>query len=256
MLLDCAGNSGAVSPTPLSLAAGGVQGCPVSSVVAPDNDALLSSMEHLLSRKLTEFCEQLKREQREELQNCRGELMREFKSECNKLSAFIGALSGRVNAIEARINDLGTGASLDNSEVIDAAVAEFQNRKRRENNVLIFNVEDAYSSAATDPNTPTVNADRVKVTEILNAVASNCYDNMGARRFGKRSPDKVRPIIVTLPSDIPARTIIRLRNNYKGVARISMDYTERQRQHLRALQERLRASDDPFLIWFGLKNRV
>ena len=80
MLLDCAENSGAVAPAPLSSASGA------------SNDALLSSMEDLLSQQLAKFNEQLRREQREELMKCRGELMREFKSECNKLNATIGAL--------------------------------------------------------------------------------------------------------------------------------------------------------------------
>ena len=234
-LLDCAESSGAVAPAPMTLAP------------SVSNDALLSSMEDLLNRQLALFSERLRREQREELMSCRGELMREFKSECNKLIASIGALSGRMDAIEARVNDLSTGAALDSSEVIEAAVVEFQDRKSRENNLVIFNVEESISSAGLDSNAPTVNADLVKVMEILNAVAPNCYDSMRIRRIGKRSTDKARPIIVSLPPDIPARTIIRLKNNYKGVARVSLDYTERQRQHLRALQERLRASNDPSL---------
>lgn len=157
MLLDCKEGTGARSPSsgPLSTAVSQEEG-PDPNGSTSANEALLSSMQQLMSTELAKFCDQLRSEYREEPANCRCEMLREVKAECNRLGSSIGALSGRVDAMEARINDLGSGTAATAAgvtDVIEEAVAEVHDRKNRENNLIIFKLEEASTSGATDPGT-------------------------------------------------------------------------------------------------------
>ena len=255
MLLDCKEGTNARTPSsgPLITVVyqdGGPDPKGSTSTSTSDNEALLISMQRLMSTELAKFCDQLRTENREDLANCRSEILREVKWECSRLGSSIVTLSARMDAMEVRVNDLGAGTAVTparDTDLIEAAVAEVHDRKSRENNLIIFKLEEAGTSGATDPGTSTVSVDRVKVAAILNIVSPNCYDNITVRRIGKRSPGKVRPVKVTLPSDLSARSIIRQKSTYKGMERIALDYTEQQRKHLRDLQERVRLAEDPQL---------
>ncbi|KOC63599.1 hypothetical protein WH47_02480 [Habropoda laboriosa] len=119
-------------------------------------------------------------------------------------------------------------------------MGELEERKKRQNNLIIFNIAEADSLPIT-ANTSNGHSDSTTAISILNEIRPNDYSNVLTMKIDRNINNKSRPIVITLPTTISPIDILKYKRNYKGPARIAQDLTEQQRTHLKKLRDQLRS---------------
>ena len=114
-------------------------------------------------------------------------------------------------------------------------IAEINNRYKRLNNIVFFNIPEINSNDGTASDLSSIkNILSVFKNEKFNL--STNFDNLVVKRIGYFDPNKIRPICVTFNSRDDVFKIIsnqELLPNYK----FKMDKTDIQREHLKQLIE-------------------
>ncbi|KAK3104618.1 hypothetical protein FSP39_006297 [Pinctada imbricata] len=135
----------------------------------------------------------------------------------------------------------GDGTSQNKKEgVISSVFSEINERKQRENNIVIHGIEEAVSENASER----VKHDKERIMEILNTCIGKTDDKqvVKVKRLGKYKPENPkRPLLATLPdTDTKKMLFQNIRKlategeKYKDV-RISNDFTQAERDQERKL---------------------
>lgn len=117
-----------------------------------------------------------------------------------------------------------------------AIIDELEDRRNREKNVIIFNLEEAEGENLSDRQSHESN----KVTELISSIDDTVdLNNIKYVRLGKYSLDKMRPLKVILSSKDDALKILKSRRKAGEPLKINSDLTPMQRNHLSALRLQL-----------------
>lgn len=140
---------------------------------------------------------------------------------------------------EIKLNNLNNDYKLSES-----LIQEINERQKRANNVIVFNLEEVNS---THPDQQEVN-DKNQVKNILKSIPSIDLNNLRVTRLGAQKPtNKPRPLRVTLADHSQVlqvlknkQTLITTNNKLK----FKSDETPRQREYMKSLQSELLAKQE------------
>ncbi|XP_031341035.1 uncharacterized protein LOC116169148 [Photinus pyralis] len=151
---------------------------------------------------------------------------------CNKCiseKAQMSDLLKTISDLQAELHHLKQ-AKEEKSLLIDDVVNEINDRKRRENNIIIYGLEESSN-------------DSPQVKEILKVVApSICTDDIGIIRLGKSGRNRPPPVKVVLHKKDDVLVVLRNKRNLKTThsnIAISTDNTKVQQEHFRRVRAEL-----------------
>lgn len=153
-----------------------------------------------------------------------------------------------VNWLEAEVRALKSGSSVSlghddhgvqsepKDQPVSRIVDELQDRQARESNLIVFNVKET----ALDDRDGGNAAVRNDLVEIFHSIDDTVdLSSMKFVRLGRYSPDRTRPVKVTLSCKSDALNILRNKKKNKTPIRIRADLTDVQRRELVELRSEL-----------------
>lgn len=172
-------------------------------------------------------------------------LQTELSSISNKLSS----LEARVSSAEGHLNDLGVrvaaveGKATTSNSSPEETIAEFNDRSRRANNLMVYNFPENSSRTAE----ARMENDSAGFLKLLTYFAPDLPSDFKCHRVGRPQKDKARPLKVIFSS--PEHPKLLLNNlvkddlskvcpSFSEVA-LSRDRTDRERQYLKQLRQEL-----------------
>ena len=151
-------------------------------------------------------------------------------------------LESRVTQLEQTSVD-----RLKSEDLISNAINEFQERDRKKNNIILFNIPESKEDQLDDQ----VNDDKAVLQQVCSALSINNIQFNSLRRIGRKS-DKQRPVIITLANQDTRQMLLsnakKLRNlqddsPFKKIV-IKPDLTKSQIQAQKQLQAALKLRKD------------
>lgn len=150
-------------------------------------------------------------------------------------------LKRELESFKQQMDDLKLAGSSGSSVPlgsVDKICSELNERKRRESNIILFNVVES-EAASSDVRR------RDDMDAVVACISSVC-DSIDLRslvisRLGKYRRDKVRPIKVVFPSANEARLVLKNKKKCSSGIEIRSDKTPSQRDYLKQLQNELKS---------------
>lgn len=139
-------------------------------------------------------------------------------------------LTDRIEQLEKGTNSSANPAAVTEEEIM----SELQDRERRSNNIMIYNLEEPSSNESMD-------LDIVNVKGAIQAVKKINVDNKKIIRLGVKRQGITRPVKVILNSREDVLDIVKNKFRCRNPVRIDHDRTHKQRKHLQDLKEQLRS---------------
>lgn len=136
----------------------------------------------------------------------------------------------RINKIEQQlesVNNLNCDPNI--------IISELNERKKREYEVVIFNVPESNKPAGLDRSSD----DTEQVTASIPADILNKIPDIKPRRLGKPIQGKTRPILLYTPSPAIAREILKINPDGDTGIKFKPSQTQKQQQHLNTLRAEL-----------------
>ncbi|KAK2577881.1 hypothetical protein KPH14_012828 [Odynerus spinipes] len=184
---------------------------------------------------------------RDEFDKFRGEIVKMYREEMEVLRASVSEIAKRVSIIEGKIEEFGQVSdtpvkTVDEEEIL----LEIMERERRASNIILFNLEETLSSSSTSSTSSTSQGsssltDKDLVKDVLAVINPEGVIIKGCMRIGRKTPDRVRPVRVTLSSKQEVQEILKHKFKYVGPVKIFQDRTEKQRAHLDRLRQELKS---------------
>lgn len=152
-----------------------------------------------------------------------------------KLDSTVNKFNKKLLDLDERVENL----ELSTPYIMEEVICEMKNRKFRENNIIIYNLQDSSNASSTD------NASFIKLFSNINEDIPFSSDNISVARLGNKFQNNVsRPLKVKLPSLECVHWIFKHRKVISNVNNIIIanDLTPAQREFrakiLRELKER------------------
>lgn len=162
---------------------------------------------------------------------------------CKSNQTDIGELKKAIENLQKDFNDLKgnkSNCNTENMNTFEDIVQEITERDKRKCNLILFGVSEQQGTSEDR-----MLADKTLVTDVLNTVNITPYEaNLKPIRLGKYTPEKTRPIKVTLESENQVLIVIKkareLRNmdRYKLIS-FSLDRTPKQIEYYREVRKSL-----------------
>lgn len=170
---------------------------------------------------------------------------------CNSLKNQIAQLkdiSSKVASLENELKNLKSCLSEKNTNIENNStnlcaedfISELQDRQNRAHNIIVFNVAESLQQNINDRRAD----DEANIKDILQVFEDNEIDlsNLKMFRLGSRIDGRNRPIKVCLKNPADVLRILKNKNKLRNpIIKIYNDMTPMQREHLKKLQEELRA---------------
>ncbi|KAK2578449.1 hypothetical protein KPH14_012589 [Odynerus spinipes] len=179
---------------------------------------------------------------RDEFDKFRGEIVKMYREEMEVLRASVSKIAKRVSIIEEKIEEFGLVRdtpvkAVDEEEIL----LEIMERERRASNIILFNLEETLSSFSTSSTSQGSSSltDKELAKDVLAVINPEGAIIKGCMRIGRKTPDRVRPVRVTLSSKQEVLEILKHKFKYVGPVKIVQDRTEKQRAHLDRLWQEL-----------------
>lgn len=157
------------------------------------------------------------------------EWKRLYRADIERINAEIMKVSNRVDELENRLC-----VSNSESPVVLEDVEEIQERERRAQNLIFFDIKETVASGMGDG----AITDDSKVKEALSVIAPEIVI-VKTQRIGKSRTGHVRPLKVVLSNKNDAITVLKNKYKYRGQAKIKQDLSKYQRDYLQNLRARL-----------------
>lgn len=166
------------------------------------------------------------------------EWRRLYRADIERVNAEIQKVSSRIDELENRLC-ASNSEPASNPVVLENVVEEIQERERRAQNLIFFDVEESVVSGLGDETV----ADESKVNEAVRVIAPE-IKIVKTMRIGRSRTGHVRPLKVILADKDDAITILKNKYKYRGHAKIKQDLSKQQRDYLRNLRARLGSMHD------------
>ncbi|CAH0553575.1 unnamed protein product [Brassicogethes aeneus] len=143
------------------------------------------------------------------------------------LYEIIKSLQATVETLQKQIASRQETKATENFEDIITEIAE---RKKRENNLIIFNLPESETT------------DECKIKEILSNITNEDIMIKITRRLGKENSNSVRPLKIELIKKEDVYTVLKNKHKLKTQElkiQITTDKTPLQRQHFKSLLEKI-----------------
>lgn len=146
-----------------------------------------------------------------------------------KLIALVGELQKEVEKLKSASPASCSHEHSDGNPVNEEEMLiEFQDRQKRSNNVMLFNI-------------PEGNDDKEEVSNIFSSLVSSPPEILHLSRVGKRNVNNARSLKVVLPSSLDVLNIVKNRSKLKGRRiYVNFDLTPKQREAERTLYTQLK----------------
>ncbi|KAF6197332.1 hypothetical protein GE061_020312 [Apolygus lucorum] len=148
-------------------------------------------------------------------------------------------LTARIDELEKKCGDMSTPSSAMSGLSIEETFAEFDDRRRRASNVLIYDFPES-----TAPRSIDAQGDDLKnLEESLNKLSPDFVDSLRrTTRIGLPRPNVCRPLKVVLDSSITATKLLiaNRASNPSVFSSMSSDKTQMQRDYLKKLRSELK----------------
>lgn len=142
-------------------------------------------------------------------------------------------LKERVKNLECDVAKLQNDCKMDG---IDTITSEIEERNRRRNNVIVFNVEES----AEEDREKSLNDDRKRIYNLLRvADQALTIADMKCFRLGKKDRNKPRPVKVILNNQSHVSELMKNRTKIQGSIKIFRDQTVIQRNLFLKLKDEL-----------------
>ncbi|KAK7864038.1 hypothetical protein R5R35_012211 [Gryllus longicercus] len=139
-------------------------------------------------------------------------------------------LEKRVKIAEEKLSSFH-----DNSSDPDNTIYEINERKRRETEVIVFNVQESEKSVGTDRRQD----DYEKIAVIIPDELSEIVKNFKLRRLGRPATGKTRLLLIKTPSVTEARTLLKIKPTNETNIVFKPNLTQAQLSHLNTLRSEL-----------------
>lgn len=149
-------------------------------------------------------------------------------------------LGRELQCVKQQMSDLKLAGNDDSSSPlgsVDKILSELNERKRRENNVILFNVVESKAVSSDVRRREDLDAVVVCIRSVCDSI--DC-ESLVISRLGKYQRDKVRPIKVVFPSASEARLVLKNKKKCTSGIKICSDKTPSQRDYLKQLQNELK----------------
>lgn len=153
----------------------------------------------------------------------------------------------KIKLLEGKIESLqdGTGSQTKQSPQqslnCEEIVSEFQERNKREKNLIITGVPELHSTKQAERSS----FDVTEVSNITKIIIANCPEPVKAIRLGKYNPDKKRPIKAFFETSDIVKSILRNKSkaNIDGI-KIYSDQTPYQQKVMHDMKEEIKTRTD------------
>lgn len=169
-----------------------------------------------------------------------------IKEDLKLVTTKLNELEPRLAKVELEVNKMKDGHTV-NDLMCEDVISECNDRSRRSRNVIVHNLAEANpASPAREAKTH----DARHIQSFLDHIHCNVqFTDVRHFRLGKRSRDKIRPLVICLPSESAALYIFKnfkhddVPDNLRGIS-VSHDRTPRERKHLEQLRASLKSRQD------------
>lgn len=156
----------------------------------------------------------------------------------DKITSLKTELDGKINNALERLDTVE--AKLENplhsAQAFEEFYSEMEDRKSRAKHVIMYGVPEITTSTSNS-----IQDDLAQVQEILNKVIRDAPEIEYAKRLGKVSPDKVRPIVLYYASKRDALYVLSKKSLLPQGTTMSSDSSPQQREYLKSLRAELNA---------------
>ncbi|XP_074110822.1 uncharacterized protein LOC141535007 [Cotesia typhae] len=152
----------------------------------------------------------------------------EIRSEVNKVTNKCSHLKGRIIKVENKIESF-------TPQLTEDTLAELNKRKRREVNVLAFNVTESKKTDGIER----LAEDRAQLASIILPDIGVEVTSPKLRRIGRRVQGKTRPLLVETKSVSETKTLMKSKPDPSTQVVIRPDLTQAQQIHLKSISEEL-----------------
>ncbi|KAK7793020.1 hypothetical protein R5R35_004453 [Gryllus longicercus] len=188
---------------------------------SPTNEIFLLKMEQMFEKYLAPFREKVDKIE-SDIASIKSELSKN--TEQNKINTEnYRKLEKRVKIAEEKLSSFH-----DNSSDPDNTIYEINGRKRRETEVIVFNVQESEKSVGTDRRQD----DYEKIAAIIPDELSEIVKNFKLRRLGRPATGKTRPLLIKTPSVTEARTLLKIKPTNETNIVFKPNLTQAQLSHL------------------------
>lgn len=153
--------------------------------------------------------------------------MKALREENTDLKLQITELTNKINLIETP-----AAVNVDSNETVDRIATEVNERKKRESNIIMYDIPESTSETSSIA----YDADMNNARQYLNNINENIHI-FKILRLGKRSA-KPRPLKIVLKSPDDVKLVFKNRDKLPN-NRVKNDYTPMQQQQLRKIYDEL-----------------
>lgn len=190
------------------------------------NDPILIKIDFMLKKYFTAF--------KTDMENIKTEIVN-VKLELNKVSTNNESVIKQCKTIEKRVDIIEAKISAQGESSSENIIAEINDRKRREKNVIVLNVPESRKLIGVDR----LNDDRVSIASVIPVeLSSGLLPKIALRRLGYPKEGKTRPLLLTTPSVLDAKSIIQCKRTNNDFI-FKNDQTLAQQKHLNTLRSEL-----------------
>lgn len=165
-----------------------------------------------------------------------------IKTHVSQLENKISVGENKIKSLESELNNLklasptGSSSQAKNQPLMnEKLIREVQDRKERENNILVVGVPEQTSSIAEER----ISKDEAEVMNITNSVSNQIPKPTKIIRIGKYNAGKNRRIKVCYDTPTPVKQLLRNRDKLPVNIKMFSDQTPAQQKYLQDLKEEL-----------------
>lgn len=195
-------------------------------------EQLFNNQFNRLSQKLEAKIDRFKAAIEDNIADLRNDVTKIAKQNTS-LTDTCARLNNRLTTVENKLTSYTV-----NSTSPEEVFAEFNERKRRESNVVVLNVMESKKASGNDR----LDEDRTQISAILPPNLSTSIDNLKLRRLGRPIAGRSRPLLIETPSPTIALTILKSKppTTVDGTQiAFKSDLTPAQLLHLKNLRTQL-----------------
>lgn len=199
-----------------------------------DNDKLLGKYEKMLVNQFNRFSREFE-SKFERFKNSVENNLSDIRKEVNKISKQNTLLTNKCNLLEDRVTSVEDELKSFTPMATEDIIAEINERKRREVNVIALNVPESKKADGKER----LEEDRAQLATILPPEMVNQTKDIKLRRLGRQSAGRTRPLLIETKSTSDARTIFKYKPDQDTRVVFKPDLTPAQQKHLSSLRTKL-----------------
>lgn len=209
-----------------------------SDTESEDGDVNISKCEKILEKLLLKHFHSLSRELETKFENFKGYIedkLSEIRNEVDKVSKQCTDLGKKNSRLNDRITKFEDKIKSFTPQSTEDTIIELNERKRREVNVVAFNITESKKVDGRDR----LEEDRTQFASIIPPGMSIDVNSLKLRRIGRQIPGKTRPLLIETKSVSEAREIMRSKPNPSSRVVFKPDMTRAQQAYLKSLRTEL-----------------